>query len=108
MLIAVAITGVLYEFHKPPKEAEKILKVEHLIVYIWSFVFLFGDFIMLFLRADTKNYSYSCIDYILMGYVIVPAVIISIEIFRSAKEYFNISNNNSNINKIAIGNATNV
>lgn len=108
LLIFVSITGILYEFYIPNKEAEKILKIEHIIVYGYSFFFLFVDLVMLFIRADMKTYSYNWVDYCLIGYVLVPAIIIGIETYRSAKEYYVNSANNDTDDKIAIGNATNV
>lgn len=108
LLILVAIAGILYEY-PPDKEAEKIIKVEQVAVYIWSFLFLIVDLVIFVIRADTETYTYICIDYCLMGYVIVPLIVTIIEIIRSTKEYFNSnSNNNDNNNLIAVGNALNV
>jgi len=108
LLIFVSITGILYEFYIPNKQVEKILKAEQIIVYCTSFVFLFVDLVALFVRAGMQTYSYIWIDYCLMGYVLVPAIVIGIEIYRSAKVYFDGNENNDNKDKIATGNAINV
>ena len=108
LLILVAIAGVLYEF-PPNKEAEKIIKTEQVVIYVWSFIFLTIDIVLFTIRADSENYTYFFLDYSLLGYVLAPFVVTIIETVRSASEYFKSdSNNNDNNNAIAVGNASNV
>ena len=108
LLILVAIAGILYEF-PPNKEAERIIKREQMAIYVYTFLFLAIDLVLFVVRAESDTYTYIFIDYCLMGYVIAPSVVTIIETIRSANEYFKVeSNNNSNANAIAIGNASNV
>lgn len=108
LLILVAIAGILYEF-PPNKEAERIIKREQMAIYVCSFLFLAVDLVLFVVRAESDAYTYIFIDYCLMGYVIAPSVVTIIETIRSANEYFKVeSNNNSNANAIAVGNASNV
>lgn len=106
LLILVAIAGVLYEF-PPNKEAEMIIKIEQVIIYVWSFLFLTFDLVLFTIRADSKDYTYFFLDYSLLGYVLAPFVVTIIETIRSANEYFK-SDSNNNKNVIAVGNASNV
>ena len=110
ILILISIIGILYEFYIPSKESDKILKRENFYVYIFSFIFLFADIFVFFVRVETDNFRYNWIDYSLIGYIVVPAIVIGIETYRSAKEYYdNIANNNNNGNNaVATGNAVNV
>ncbi len=108
LLILVAIAGILYEY-PPKRESEKIIKAEQILVYVWSFFFLSADLIIFVIRADTETYTYTCIDYCLMGYTIIPMIVTLIEVIRSAKEYFNNdSNSHDNTNVIATDNSVNV
>lgn len=108
LLILVAIAGILYEF-PPNKNAEDIIKIEQVIISVWSFIFLAIDLALFTIRADSKDYTYFFLDYSLLGYVLAPFVVTIIETIRSAKEYFRSdSNNNRDNNVIAVGNASNV
>ena len=101
ILILIAIFGILYEF-APIPNATKFLKIETIIVYISSIIFLAADITLFIIKADNTFSAYNFFDYMLTGYAIAPIVVTIIEIIRSIKEDINQDNNNGN--KIAVGN----